>query len=798
MLLRRWLVDLIQDVRYGVRSLAARPTFTAIALLTLTVGIGANGLIFTVVSGVLLRPLPYAESDRLVQVYGTNPPFGRGAVPNVPAYRVASTQIETLAGYVPGTRVLNGAAGAERVGVVRAERSLFRVLHSTPPVAGRTFRDDDPAGTTVVAASTARRLFGSEAAAVGQSLTLEGRTSGIVGVMPDEFRFPYERGTYGRLARPPYEIWEVLDLPANPRTRFDRVIGRLQSGATRASAQGELDAISRRLAAEDPERNAGRGVELVPLEDDVIGPVRTQLFILLGAVGLVLVIACANVANLLLVRGAARSREFAVRTAIGAGRGRLTRQVLAESMLLGCAGGALALLVVKSGLPALLASPGLDVPRATEIDVDWRVVGFLLAASLATSVLFGLIPAWAASSINAQEILKSGGALGRSGRTQGRFRDVLAVSEIAVAFVLVIGAGLLVREFQRLRVTSTGMNTANVVTMHLAPNLSAADCHAIAGAVETLPGVGTAAFTQMLPLQSWGWSATFSIPGRAPATLGERPTVELRYITPGYFEALGVPILRGRAFTDADTPASEPVIIVNDALVRKYLRGIDPIGQKTDRGVIVGVAGDVRQAGLDRETMPDIYYPMAQNVSQLGHLGMTLIVKAEGQPGGLTASIRAAIARTHPQVAVFGIAMMDDVVGDSLSGTAFYSWLIGSFALLALVVACAGIYGVMASIVASRTREFGIRLALGCNRRRVEGLVLRHAAVLAGAGLVVGGGAALLCARFLESLVVGASRLEAATMTGSAVVLAAVALFASAVPAYRASRVDPMAALRQE
>jgi predicted permease len=597
----------------------------------------------------------------------------------------------------------------------------------------------------------------------------------------------------------PYELWAVLELPPNnPRVRMDRVVGRLKDGATREAAQQEMNAISRRLAAETPETTAAFGIDVVPLDEAVVGPVRRQLFILLAAVGLVLLVACANVANLLLVRGSARSREFAVRTAIGAGRGRLVRQLLTESTLLSSAGGVLALLVVTWGLPVLLAMPGLAVPRAVEIGVDRRVMAFLLAASVVTGLVFGLLPALAASLTNAHEALKSGIAFGRSSRSLGRFRDALAVSEVALAFVLVIGAGLLVREFGRLRDTDTGMATTNVLTMHLAPSLKAADYYAIAGQVAGLPGVRAAAFAQMLPLQTWGWGASFTIEGRPPATPNERLTTELRYITPSYFDALGIPILRGRGFTEADVPESQRVIIVNEMLARRYFGGTDPVGQKTDRGVIVGVVGDVRQAGLDRETLPDIYYPMAQNVAQIADIGMTLVVSTKAAPRTLTGPIRELVGRAYPNVAIFGVGTMDEIVRDSLAGTAFYSWLVGSFAVLALIVACAGIYGVMSSIVAMRTREFGIRLALGCERRRVERLVLGHAAVLAAAGLVIGAAGALASARFLESLVVGASRLEPATMAGSAVLLAVVALLASAVPARRAARVDPMRALRQD
>jgi predicted permease len=413
-------------------------------------------------------------------------------------------------------------------------------------------------------------------------------------------------------------------------------------------------------------------------------------------------------------------------------------------------------------------------------------------------MLFGLAPALAGSRTNVQDALKGAAGFGRSSRTLGRFRDALAVAEVALAFVLVIGAGVLVREFERLRSTDTGMITDNVLTMHLAPNLTPADCYALATQVEGLPGVRAAAFAQMLPLQSWGWTATFSIVGRPPATLADRPVVELRYVTPGYFDALGIPILSGRAFTDADSSTTQRVIIVNETLARRYFGGSHPVGQQTDRGVIVGVAGDVRQAGLDRQTLPDIYFPMAQNVSQIRDLGMSLIVSTHVPPATLTGAIRDSIGRTHPTLAVFGVKTMDDIVRDSLAGPAFHLWLVGCFAALALVLACAGIYGVISYIVVARTREFGIRLALGSDGGSLQRLVIAHGARLAAAGLAIGAGGVLVSARFLESLIVGASRMQVSTVAASAVLLMLVALFACAVPARRASRVDPVHALRQD
>jgi predicted permease len=780
-----------------VRSLAATPTFTLIALVTLALGIGANALIFGLVNGVLLRPLPYPDPERLIQIYETAPSFGRGAISFLPVYRSDSRQFESIAGYVPNSRVMQNAAEPERVGVVLAERPLFRVL-GVEAAFGRTFREDDPAGVLVVSADFARRHFGSEAAAIGQTLSLEGPASPIIGVMPDGFRFPYSTSRMpGTLASAPYEVWMAMDPPTNPRVRFDFALGRLTTGATPGAASAEMNGTARRLAAQYPDNYSGAGIELVPLAETIVGSIRPQLVVLMGVVGLVLLAACANVANLLLVRASNRTRELAVRTAIGAGRLRLVRQLLTESTILALAGGVLGFAVVRWATPLILAMSGPRIPRASEIGVDWRVFTFLLLVSGLTGLVFGVVPAIVASRNNVQGALKGDAGFGRS-RFLGRFRDALAVVEVALAFVLVIGAGLLVREFLRLRHTETGMSTASVLTMHLAPNVTAIDCYALVSQVAALPGVRAAAFAQMLPLQSWGWTATFSIVGRPPFARAERPVVELRYVTPDYFNALGIPILRGRPFSDADHATAPRVIIVNDTLARRYFGGTDPVGQLTDRGLIVGVAADVRQAGLDAASLADVYYPIAQNVSQIRDLGMSLIVSAHVPPASLAGTVRESIRRTHPNLAIFGVKTMDEIVRDSLSNTTFYTWLVGSFAALALALACAGIYGVMSYGVASRTREFGIRLALGADRRGVQRLVLRHAAALVAAGLVVGFGGVIASTRFLESLVVGASRLQPSTIGAAAGLLVVVALTACLIPARRASRVDPISALRQD
>jgi predicted permease len=617
--------------------------------------------------------------------------------------------------------------------------------------------------------------------------------------MPESCEFPYDTGLLpGMLAKARIELWLPLDLPTNPRTAIDFTIGRLKPGASRAAARDELNTIARRLAAERPETNAGFGVALTPFDETIVGAVRPQLLVLLGAVGLVLLAACANVANLLLVRASTRTREIAVRVAIGAGRLRLVRQFLTESAILAFAGGALALAFVKWGTPLLLAMSASRLPRTSDIAVDWRVFLYLLLVSAATGLGFGLAPALAATRGDVQGALKGSTGFGGSSRFIRRFRDALAAAEIALAFVLAIAALLLVQEFLRLQNTDPGLVSANVLTMHLAPDVSARDCYELVPQIEALPGVRAAAFAQMLPLQSWGWTATFSIAGRPPFALAERPVIELRYVTPRYFEALGIPIRRGRAFNEMDTASSQRVIIVNETLVRRYLGDANPIGLLTDRGTIVGVAGDVRQAGLGSATLPDVYYPIAQNVAQIRDLGMSLIMSTTTPPAELAGPARDVIRRSNPNLAIFGVKTMEQIVKESLSDTTLYTWLVGSFAALALLLAGAGIYGVVSYAVASRTREFGIRLALGSDQGGVQRLVFRHATMLVLVGLGIGLVGILAAVRLLESLIVGAGRLQPIAVAAAGASLAIVALVACLVPARRAARVDPIRALRHE
>ena len=793
-----WLEDLAADARYGARSFARQPAFTLVAILTLALGVGANATIFSIVSGVLLRPLPYANPDRLVQVNQTAPSFGLMALRNAREYRAANQTLESMAGYFTGTRVLRGKNDPERIGVVFAERPIFHVLGVHAAV-GRTFTDDDPSGTAVVSSEFARRRFGSDTLALGQTLGTDTERFTIVGVMPESFRLPYNTvRLQGTLAGAPVRLWAVVDPPANPRTAMDVTIGRLKDGVERSAAREDLTAIAGRLAASSPDTEARLGIELTPLADTILGPVRPRLLLLLGAVALVLLASCANVANLLLVRGSMRARNTAIRAALGAWRTRLMRQTLTESLLLSIAGAALGFVVTVWSTPIIVALAGTHIPRASDIGIDWRVWTFLLSVATIMGIAFGMVPAVAATRIDVLSGLSGGAGLPTPGSRLGRLRDGLAAAEVALAFVLVLSAALLVRESIRLANTDTGLTPASVLTMHVTPNLGARTCDDLVQQVEALPGVRSAAFAQMLPLQSWGWTATFSIVGRDPFPPAERPVVELRYVTPRYFSTLGIPIVGGRAFSDDDTAQSPRVIIVNETLARRYFATTDPVGQRTDRGTIVGVAADVRQAGVDRDTLPDIYYPIAQNMAQLNDLGMTLLVSTTVEPSSVATPVRELIRRASPDLAVFEVKTMEEVVREAMADQRLYTSLVGSFAMLILLLACAGIYGVLSSLVVARTREFGIRLALGSDRAQLRWLMLRHAGAILVIGLSAGLVGMMASAKLLDSLIVGASRLQLLPVVAAATILAAVALLACIVPVRRAAAIDPIAILRQE
>ena len=789
-----------QDIRFALRSLRKRPAFSIAAIGTLALGIGATTVIFSIVSGVLLRPLPFADPNRLVQLTETSSRNDAGPViyPDLEVWRGQSTSFEAMVAYSNVSRNLQNIADPEQVATVAAERSLFRTL-GVEPIAGRTFLTDDPPQVVVISEGFWKRHFGADPSAVGRKITFDGEGFTVIGVMPDRFQFPY-RATYTDAWIP----WEAPPEFRQMRTyRVNSVVARVKSGIPMDRALTELNVIAKRLEMQYPETNRGRRARITPLSEVVAGKVRNSLLVLFGAVGMVLLVACVNVANLLLARAATRTREVAIRAALGAQRARLVSQFLTESILLALAGGLSGLAIASWGGTLLLKLAASDIPRSSEVTFDWRVFTFLLATCIVTGIGFGLAPAIAASRVAFHSALRKSGGGGTAAAS--RFRDGLVVVEIAAAFVLLIGAGLLLRTFLSLRNTETGLRAENVLTLHLTIPATQAQtpgaaqyCREIEERVQRIPGVRAVGLVSLLPLQDWGWTARFSIAGR-PDQAAAPMLAELRYVSPGYFRALGIPIRKGRGFTDSDRGDSAPVILINDALARQYFPNQDPIGQRIDdRGAIAGIVGDVRQFGLDRPPAPEIYYPLAQNFAQRPDSGMSLVVSAMIPPQLLTRSVLGAIRQVNPNQAVFNIKTMQRVIADSLSNRSLYLWLLGVFAGIALALAVAGIYGVVSYTVASRTQEFAVRLALGADAGGVLRIVLGHGALLIGIGLAIGLTAAAGLTGLLQALLFGVSPMDPETLVVVAALLTAVALAACFIPAQRAMRLDPAIALRYE
>jgi predicted permease len=810
----RWLADLSQDARYAVRLLSKQPGFTAASVLTLALGVGATTAIFSVVDGIVLRPLPFPAADRLVQIYGT--PALRGeAVDNFEVYQSESTSFEGMTSYTVSARFMTGPAGPERVTSVAADRNFLEVI-GVAPAAGRAFAPGDPANVALVSDAFWREHLGGSASVVGMQVMLDRAPFTIIGVMPSGFQFPYAAasGLTGVAADTRTDAWIPWDRPL-PRGRADRVTARLKPDVTIEQAASELDVISARIQAERPDPNGARGVRVVPLEDSVVtSAVKRPLFLLLGAVAMVLALACANVANLSLVRMSVRAREIAVRRALGAAPWRVARQLFTESAVLAAAGGAAGFLLAAWGTRELTRIATAALPRTREVHVDWRIFLFALAMSGATAILVGMAPAVAAARTRGQAALQEAGARATMGRGMRALRNALVIVEVALACALASGAGLLIRELARLGRVETGMSTDRVLTLHLGERPSwwgtnrrgappAEDVrvfYAIAREVAAVPGVRAAGFTQMLPLQNWGWTAN-TIDFRVPGGIVPPPPpfpMELRYVTPGYFAALGIPVRRGRVFTEGDTADAPPAIVINETLARRLAGDRDPVGATTPRGTIVGVVADVRQVHLDRPAAPELYYPIAQNYSELIDLGMTLLVRTDGDPLQSVGAIRAAIRRVTTSQAIFDVKTMDDVLRESLAGFTLYLRLIIGFAIVALALAGIGTYGVMSYIGASRAREFALRVALGASRGAVTALVFRDGARMVAAGLALGIAAALIAAPLLRSLPITVRPPDAVTMGLVALLVAASALSACIAPAMRAASSDPMRALREE
>ena len=806
----------VQDVRFAFRSLWKARLTSALAVLCLALGIGANTAIFSVVRAVLLESLPFRDPERLVMAYETYVrPEGKAAVGSVaPAnyfeWRKQTRIFTDLAGYMPISRDLGDIAEPERLRGQRVTTNLFELLGARP-LAGRTFTESDqpPGGAPVVVISERlwRRQFASDPRVVGTPITLQGAKATVVGVMPTQFDFP--------VSPVPNDFWVPFDWRSigdatNRGNHSLAVVGRLAAGVDSAHAMADLGVVARRLAVEFPDAQRTRGIQVMGLAGSVVGNVRPALLVLLGAVGVVMLIVCANVANLLLTRAAGRRREVAIRTALGANRGRLVRQLLTESAVLAVVGGALAVVVARATLVAMRGMAATILPFADAVGLQLGVLGFTVAVTLATGLMIGIVPALRASQVDLREDLSE--AAGRTSAGAGRRRalDALIVTEVALSLVLLIAAGLVIRSFVALLDTDPGFAPDRLLTFHVAaPTMQqGADSERftrffdpVLQRTRAIPGVQAAAFTSILPIQGGATDRYFSIDNQVlDRDLSRVPDAQIRLVSSDYFRAMRIPLIAGREFDDHDLRASEHVVMINDELARRYFPDASPLGRRlmsgeTEGGRIVGVVKSVRQLGLDQEPRAEFYVPVSQAI--YGTQEMTFVVRAPTRPEALARAVREAVRGVAPQP-VFQLATMDDVISRSLTTRRLVLVLLMAFAGLALLLSAAGVYGVMSYGVSQRTREIGIRMALGARGIDVLGMILRGAVSLLAIGVAAGVLAAALLTRALDSILYGVSALDPVTFAAVPAVIAVVGIIAGAVPAVRAAGVDPLESMRAE
>jgi putative ABC transport system permease protein len=799
------LGDMVRDTRYGIRQLAKTPGFTLVAILTLALGIGATSAMFSVINGVLLRPLPYGDPDDLVRVYEVVPQYGRFSV--APAsfldWRQQNTVFERIAAVSARSTTFRGADGPERITSAAVSWDAFELLR-VEPILGRGFTKDEdtPGSDAVVVLSHGmwQRRFGGDRSVLQRTISLDGRPVTIVGVMPPDFYFP-ARAT---------DLWTPIALdPANASRggHFLLVIARMKLGVSVQQAGAEMKTIAERLAQQYPDSSANESAEVIALHEQVVGGIRRALLILLGAVGVVILIACANVANLLLVRASVREKEIAIRTALGAGRRRLVLQMLAESLVLALAGGTLGLLLAYLAIPPIQTLSAGSIPRVNDISIDATVLAFVALVSVATGVVFGLAPAWQASRAGLGEVLKEGGR--SSAVSGGRWvRRGLLVAEVALSIVLLVGAALLLRSFARLTGVDPGFRADGVLAFQVSlPRPSYPEDHHRAAffdrlleRLDAMPQVGAAAMVHSLPLRG-GYVLSFTVQGRPAPKPGEGHAANFRSVSPRYFETLGIPLMRGRTFTERDAATAPMVAVVDDAFVRRHFPNEDPIGRGIDIGngtdgfyEIVGVVGDVRYEELDASPDPTMYVPFAQDVFST----MWIVARTNGDPAPLAPAARQVVRELDPGLPAYSMTPLADVVSDSVAERRFSVLLLGLFALIALFLAAVGVYGVMAYTVNQRTQEIGVRMAMGAQRGDVLRMVVGDGMKLALAGLAIGLAAALALARIATSMLFEVTPFDPASYGATAIVLLAVAALACYIPARRATRVDPIVALRQE
>jgi putative ABC transport system permease protein len=807
--------SLWQDLRYSLRMLRKSPGFTAVAVLALALGIGANTAIFSVVNAVLLRPLPYKEPERLVMVWERVARLGleRNIVSpaNYLDWQRQNQAFEDMGAYTEAFFNLtdNDGSNPERIAGMIATPSFFDTL-GVRPALGRTFLSEEgPDGASaslikpvIISYSLWQRRFGSDPKVIGQALTLNGGNHPVAGVMPSDFIFS------GKKVDAFLPFTPNAEQVKNRRGRYLTVVARLKAGVSLQQAQAEMDAIAARLAEQYPDTNKDAGTNLLLLEEEVFGSIRPALFMLLGAVGFVLLIASANIANLQLVRCTSRRREIAIRTALGATGLRVIRQQLTESLLLALLGGGLGLLLSSWGTGLIIGLNPANVPRIGDVHLDWRVLSFTLVVSILTSAIFGFLPALQTVKTDLNALLKEGGKA-TSGKSQHRARSALVIAEVALSLVLLLGAGLMIKSFIFLMRVDPGFLADNAVAMDLSladgfrqPEQGARFFQEVINRVEVLPGVRSAGVTDNLPLSGEDSSRPFTIVGSSPSSFSEKLAAEHRRVSSHYFDAMGITILQGRAFTEGDTDKAPAVVIINEALARRFMPNQEPLGKQLiidDRPPrqreIVGIVRDVKHFSLDAEAKPEMYVPHLERPWP----NMTLVVRATTEDqGGLVAAVRGEVAALDKRIPVANVKRIDQYVAASAGLRRFSMILLGSFAALALILAAIGIYGVMAYTVTQRTHEIGIRVALGAQRRDVLKLVVGQGMILVLVGIVIGLSASFALTRFMKSVLFGVSPTDPVTFIVIPLLFVGVAVMACYIPSRRATKVDPMVALRYE
>ena len=804
-----------QDVRYAVRVFLKSPAFTAVALVALALGIGANTAIFSVVHAVLLRSLPYGDSERLVMVWEHNRRGTRERNVANPAnyleWQAQAQSFEGMSAFYDTRFNLTGAGDPVEIPAQVATGNLFTVL-GAQAAHGRTFaaEDGEPGRDDVVVLSHGfwQSQFGGAADVVGKTVALNGQSVRVIGVMPPDFKFFVKENSLGGK---PAVLWTPTKFrPEQNRGRFISVVARMKRGVTAEQAQAEMNTVSARLEQARPDVNGNWGSRVVPLREQLSGELRTPLLVLVGAVCFVLLIACANVANMMLARAASRSKEIAVRAALGAGRWRVVRQLLTESLLLSAAGGVAGLLLAWWGVDALVAlsPPNLIGPEA--VGVSLPVLGFTFGVTLLTGVVFGLMPALEASRFDANDALKEG-ARGTTGSPRSRrLRGAFVVAQVALSLVLLVGAGLMIQSFRRLSSIDPGFDSNNLLTMRvLLPGTKYRDDAARVAffrqtleRVRALPGVRSASMAQALPFAGIGSATGFQIEGQPELSPADQPTTDVRVTGENYFETMRIPVLRGRVFTSDEAREDRKVVVINETLARKHFPGEDPIGRRitiemkneNEPSEIIGVVGDAQYAKLEGEPRAMVYWAHPT----LAFSAMSLVARTDGDPLALSDAVRREVQAIDRDQPVADVRTLRSWVGESVARTRFGTLLLAVFAGVALLLASVGIYGLMSYTVAQRHHEIGIRMALGAQRRDVVRLVVGQGLLLTLFGVALGLAGAFALTRLMGGLLYGVSATDPLTFAGVSLLLGAVSLLASYVPARRATKVDPMTALRYE